>query len=208
MKDLKLYSLTLGMAATNCYLAMNEKTGELLIIDPGECPEIIEENITKLGAKPVAILLTHGHYDHIGAAKALKEKYDIPICALDKEREVLGDIEKNMTDSIGAGYTLEPDKSFTDGEKIHLAGFDIRVMHTPGHTCGSTCYYLPDEDVLFSGDTLFYGSVGRTDFPTGSMMQIHSSVHEKLFALPDETDVFPGHDAATTIRYEKQYNPY
>ncbi len=209
MKNMELESLVLGMVATNCYLARNKETGELLIIDPAEDPETIEQKITEMDGTPVAILLTHGHFDHIGAARALKERYGIPICALEEEKEVLGDIGKNMTDwSGGAGYTIVPDRCFQDGEQVKLAGFDLLILHTPRHTSGSACYYIREEAVLFSGDTLFYGSVGRTDFPTGSMMEIHRSIHEKLFVLPEETEVFPGHDAATTIKYEKRYNPY
>ncbi|MCD8022875.1 MAG: MBL fold metallo-hydrolase, partial [Lachnospiraceae bacterium] len=108
----------------------------------------------------------------------------------------------------GVGYTLEADHYLKDREALELAGFTITVMHTPGHTGGSACYYLPEENLLFSGDTLFHCSVGRTDFPPGSMGEMHRSLHEKLFLLPDETDVLPGHDSATSIGYEKRYNPY
>ncbi|MCC8136535.1 MAG: MBL fold metallo-hydrolase [Clostridiales bacterium] len=208
MKNLQLESLVLGMLSTNCYLAKNKQTGEILILDPGAGSERIMQKIAAMGGKPAAILLTHGHFDHIGAALVLKENYNIPICALDKEEEVLTDAQKNLTAWNGGGYTLSADRYFSGGEIISLAGFSIQVLHTPGHTIGSACYYLAQEHVLFSGDTLFCGSVGRTDFPTGSMREIHCSLHEKLFMLPDDTEVFPGHDAATTIHYEKQFNPY
>ncbi|MCD7714886.1 MAG: MBL fold metallo-hydrolase [Lachnospiraceae bacterium] len=208
MENLQLESLVLGMVSTNSYLAKNKVTGELLIIDPADQPERLAQKISAMDGTPAAILLTHGHFDHIGAAAALKEKYGIPICALKEEEEVLSDAQKNLTAWSGNGYTLAADRYFRDGETITLAGFLIQVLHTPGHTIGSACYYLPKERVLFSGDTLFRCSVGRTDFPTGSMGAIHRSIHEKLFVLPDETEVFPGHDAATTIQYEKQFNPY
>ncbi|MCC8107336.1 MAG: MBL fold metallo-hydrolase [Clostridiales bacterium] len=208
MKKMQLESLVLGMVSTNCYLVKNTETGELLIIDPAAASERIVQKITAMGGTPAAILLTHGHFDHIGAASVLKEKYTIPICALDKEKEVLLDAQKNLTVWNGNGYTLSADRYFYDGETLELAGFTIRVMNTPGHTFGSCCYYLADEAVLFSGDTLFHCSVGRTDFPTGSMSAMHHSIHEKLFVLPEETQVFPGHDAATTIHYEKQFNTY
>ncbi len=208
MKHLQVTTLTLGMMATNCYLAQNKETDEMLVFDPGDEAERIIRQITEQKGNPEAILLTHGHFDHIGAVDAIKERYDIPVYAPEKEREILMDPEKNLTGLYGTGYTLEADRYLADNEEILLAGFKIKVLYTPGHTSGSACYYFPDEDVLFSGDTLFYCSVGRTDFPTGSTMQIHRSIHERLFVLPEETEVFPGHDAATTIQYEKQNNPY
>ncbi|MCD7765614.1 MAG: MBL fold metallo-hydrolase [Lachnospiraceae bacterium] len=208
MDNLQLESLVLGMVSTNSYLAKNKKTGELLIIDPADQPDRLAQKISTMDGTPAAILLTHGHFDHIGAASALKEKYGISICAMKEEEEVLNDAQKNLTAWSGDGYTLSADRFFRDGETVTLAGFLIQVLHTPGHTIGSACYYLPEEQVLFSGDTLFRCSVGRTDFPTGSMGAIHRSIHEKLFVLPDETEVFPGHDAATSIQYEKQFNPY
>ncbi len=208
MKNLQLECLVLGEAATNCYLAKNRQTGALLIIDPGDEEGLIREKIAGMGGTPEAVLLTHGHYDHIGAAEAIRKDYDIPVCAIREEQEVLTDVEKNMTLWHGDAYTLQADRFFRDGEQVTLAGFSIRVLHTPGHTIGSACYYLPEESVLFSGDTLFRCSVGRTDFPTGSMTAMHRSIHEKLFELPEETKVYPGHEEMTGIRYEKRYNPY
>jgi len=208
LKKLQLETLVLGMASTNCYLAKNRETGAMLIIDPAEDADRIARKIAGMAGTPEAILLTHGHFDHIGAASALGTKYQIPVCALGQEREILEDPVKNLTFWTGKGYSLRADRYFSDQEEFCAAGFSVRVLHTPGHTVGSTCYYLPEEGVLFSGDTLFRCSAGRTDFPTGSMSDIHHSIHEKLFVLPEETEVFPGHEAATTIGYEKRYNPY
>lgn len=208
MKDFQIESLVLGMMGTNCYLAKNRETGAVLIVDPADAPERIKDKIAKLGGTPEAVLLTHGHFDHIGAAQAIREQYGIPICALDAEREVLEDSRKNLSAMFGSGYTLKADRFFRDGDVLDLAGARIQVLHTPGHTAGSCCYYLAREAVLFSGDTLFRCSVGRTDFPTGSMSQLHEALHGKLFTLPEETLVLPGHDASTDIRYEKMFNPY
>ncbi len=207
MHNLQIESLVLGSMAENCYLAKNRETGAALILDPGDMSQHIFDRISQIEAKPEAILLTHGHFDHIGAADQLRERYRIPILALDMEREVLENADLNLTRWYGDGYTLIADSWLRDGEELSIAGFSLQVMHTPGHTIGSSCYYLPDEEVLFSGDTLFNGSVGRTDFPTGSEQMLLQSVREKLFTLPDQTEVFPGHEGSTTILYEKRFNP-
>lgn len=208
MKKFQIETLILGMVSTNCYIAKNKETGGILIVDPADYTERIVSKITEMGGTPEAVLLTHGHFDHVGAAQGLKEYYGIPICCLDKETEILEDVSKNLSMMGGRGFTVTADRLFRDGETVNLAGASVRVIHTPGHTCGSACYYLEEEQVLFAGDTLFCCSVGRTDFPTGSMRQIHDSIHEKLFVLPEETLVLPGHDQSTSIGYEKKYNPY
>ncbi len=208
MKKLQLEILQLGMIMTNCYLVINRETKEALIIDPADEAERIGQRIAALAAKPCAVLLTHGHFDHIGAADALRDVYGIPVLAMDREQEILENPGKNLSVNYGAGFTVKADRFLKDGEEFSLAGFEIQVLHTPGHTAGGACYYLPEEGVLFSGDTLFCGTVGRTDLPTGSMAQIRDSLHKKLFTLPDDTEVFPGHGESTDLSYEKQYNPY
>ncbi len=208
MKKLQIETLILGMVSTNCYIAKNKETGGILIVDPADYAGRVIAKVSEMGGTPEAILLTHGHFDHVGAAQELKEHYGIPVCCLDKETEILENVSKNLSMMGGRGFTVSADRLFRDGESVELAGVSIRVIHTPGHTCGSTCYYIEEEQVLFAGDTLFCCSVGRTDFPTGSMRQIHDSIHEKLFVLPEETLVLPGHDQSTSIGYEKKYNPY
>ena len=208
MGKLQIESLVLSVCATNCYLAKNKETGALLIIDPADAPSRIISRIEQMGAKPEGILLTHGHFDHIGAAMKLHAHYNIPIYAHAAEKEILENADKNLSLMTGLGFTAEADHYLADGQKLSLAGFEIRVVHTPGHTIGGVCYYFETEGVLFAGDTLFRCSVGRTDFPTGSMRQIHDSIHRKLFVLPETTVVYPGHDQPTDIRYEKMFNPF
>ena len=208
MKNLDLQKCILGPVDTNCYFLKNKATDELVIIDPADCPEKIEQKVSQMNGKPVAVLLTHGHFDHIRAAQAVKAHYNIPIYACRQEEEMLREPSVNMTAHYGRDCSITPDRFLDDLDVFEVAGFSIQMIHTPGHTKGSCCYYLKDEDVLFSGDTVFYGSVGRTDFPGGSTAQIVRSLHKLVDSLPEETEVFPGHDASTTIGYEKRYNPF
>lgn len=197
-----------GPVCTNCYLLVNHKTGELLVVDPGDQAQLIEKQIEKTGAKPVAILLTHGHFDHAGAAEALADKYQISIYAYEAERETLEDPGLNLCGMIGEHKVYHADIFVKDEEVLNLAGFSIRVFFTPGHTIGGCCYYIADEKILFSGDTLFQESVGRTDFPRGSASDLIRAIREKLMPLPDDVTVYTGHDESTLIGYERMHNPY
>lgn len=197
-----------GPVCTNCYLLVNHKTGELLVVDPGDQAQLIEKQIEKTGAKPVAILLTHGHFDHAGAAEALADKYQISIYAHEAERETLEDPGLNLCGMIGEHKVYHADIFVKDEEVLNLAGFSIHVFFTPGHTIGGCCYYIADEKILFSGDTLFQESVGRTDFPRGSASDLIRAIREKLMPLPDDVTVYTGHDESTLIGYERMHNPY
>ena len=208
MGKLELQQCVLGPVYTNCYIAKNKETGEALIIDPADSPSKIELKVNAMGARPVAVLLTHGHFDHIMGVEAVREKYQIPVYACRQEEEMLREPSVNMTDQMGKPCSIVPDVFLDDLQVFEAAGFSVQMLHTPGHTKGSCCYYLKEEGVLFSGDTLFCGSVGRTDFPGGSASQIRDSLHRLLAALPDDTSVYPGHDTSTTIGYEKRYNPF
>ena len=208
MGKLELQQCVLGPVYTNCYIAKNKETGEALIIDPADSPSKIELKVNAMGARPVAVLLTHGHFDHIMGVEAVREKYQIPVYACRQEEEMLREPSVNMTDQMGKSCSIRPDVFLDDLQVFEAAGFSIQMIHTPGHTKGSCCYYLKEEGVLFSGDTLFCGSVGRTDFPGGSASQIRDSLHRLLAALPDDTSVYPGHDTSTTIGYEKRYNTF
>ena len=208
MKHAIIEQKVLGMVSTNTWFLKNKETGALLIIDPADQPLLIQQKITAMEGKPEAILLTHGHFDHMMAADAVRSMYGIPVLALEEEKELLANPRYNLSGSWSAPCSLQADRWLKDQEILELAGFTIRVLHTPGHTQGSCCYYLDEEGILFSGDTLFAGSVGRTDFPTSSTRQMMNSVHMLLEQLPGETKVFSGHGEETTIAYEKRYNPF
>lgn len=208
MADIKIGRMTLGVCATNCYFLYREGNREVVFVDPADRGADLFEALKNKGFTVAAILLTHGHFDHIWGAERLRELSGAKIYALDAENVVCRDAYVNVSAQAGRKATIEPDEWLTDGQEINLAGIGLKVIATPGHTVGSCCYYIEEAGFLIAGDTLFEGSVGRTDFPTGSMSKLVRSVKEKLFLLPEETKVYPGHGDATTIGEEKQYNPY
>ena len=198
----------LGQVRTNVYFVKNTETQEMFIVDPADQADVIKQRIAAMEGKPTAILLTHGHFDHIMAVSELKNAFSIPVIACAREAEMLNDPVRNMTDYTDRLVSFDADRYLDDLDVFTCAGFEIQMLHTPGHTPGSCCYYLKDEKVLFSGDTLFCGSCGRTDFPGGSMSQMRNSLHRLMENLPEETVVYPGHESATTIGEEKRYNPF
>lgn len=199
---MRIESVSVGYIGTNCYLACNENM-ECLIIDPGDEAERIAKKIEEMQVKPLAILLTHGHYDHTGAMNELKERFGINIYCGENEEETL----ENRRLSLGA-HSLKADLFFKDGEKVEMGAFVFKVLETPGHTKGGVCYYFENEGVLFAGDSLFHESVGRTDLHGGAQGDLIRSLKEKIMVLPEETIVYPGHMEATTIGHEKVYNPF
>lgn len=208
MKQAVIHQKVLGMVSTNCYICMHAETKEAFIVDPADSAETIMAMIAQLGAIPQAVLLTHGHFDHIGAADALRKKYEIPVYAQADEEGLLEDSAWNLSAKWGVGISLKADHLTKDGEILEIAGFRIRVLHTPGHTQGCCCYELIGEDILFSGDTLFYMSVGRTDFVGSSSQAMQNSLHRLLTELPESTQVLPGHGESSNIGFEKRNNPY
>lgn len=205
---MKIKTRIYGVVNTNCYFITNEETRETVIIDPPDKGNEIIDFLEEGQLIPVAILLTHGHFDHIMAVNDLKNRYEIPAYLSECERELISNATMNAAAMAGFNETLEPDIFLSDGEVLILAGYKITVIHTPGHTIGSSCYYIEEENVLFSGDTLFFETIGRTDLATGSMEMIYNSIKNKLFVLPEETKVYPGHGKSTSIQYEKAENPY
>lgn len=200
--------LVVGAVQTNCYFYYHEDSKDCIIVDPGDEAKKIQDYIEKNALNIKAILLTHGHFDHIMAVEALRKLYQVPVYAAKAEKEVLSNPSVNLSVQMGDVLSIEADKWLEDGDEIELLGQTVRCILTPGHTSGGMCYYFPKESVLFSGDTLFEESVGRTDFPTGSMSTLIRSIREKLFVLPEITRVYPGHSMTTTIEHEKKFNPF
>ncbi len=205
---MKVEKFVTGIISTNCYLAINENTKQTVIIDPAACPKKIPDYIEEEGLKIEAILLTHGHFDHIMGIDGFLEKFPVPVYVHEDDERVMNDPRLNQSSIYTAGYTFSGAQYLRDRQTLDLAGYIFEVIHTPGHTWGGCCYYVRSENVLFSGDTLFQCSVGRTDFETSSAPDIIYSIKEKLMKLPDETMVYPGHMGATTIGYERKNNPY
>ncbi|EOB3455422.1 MBL fold metallo-hydrolase [Enterococcus hirae] len=197
-----------GMIEENCYLVYNDEA--LLIIDPGEDAAKIKTQIEKTQQQPVAILLTHTHYDHIGAVEELRQFYQIPVYVSPLEQNWLGDPILNLSglgrhDDI-ANIIVSPAEYEFEMKTYRLGNMTFRVVPTPGHSIGSVSFIF--DDFVVSGDALFKGSIGRTDLYTGNLEQLLHSIQTQLFVLPDEFAVYPGHGDATTIEYEKRTNPF
>lgn len=208
MSDVKIGRMMIGSYQTNCYFLFREETKKAIVIDPADNGNLIYDKLTQNGFSVEAILLTHGHFDHIWGSKELRELSGAKIYVLDKEQTLCESVDNNLSAMVGRAYTVVPDEYVADGAELTFDNISFKVIATPGHTIGSCCYYVEKAGILISGDTLFQESTGRTDFPTGSMSSIVRSIREKLFVLPDDTKVYPGHGDSTTIGYEKKYNPF
>ena len=193
---LALHTLPLGAYQTNCYILHQEDSSSCVVIDPGYTPEVILDFLAGKGLKLEAILLTHGHFDHVGAVRDLAAETGCKV--------YLNPDDLSMPPRMTAGPLYYTD-TYSDGDTLSPAGIPFQVLSTPGHTPGSVC--LIAENYLFSGDTLFAGSRGRTDLPGGSTRAILESLR-RLAALPQDYSVHPGHGESTTLAWEKQYNPY
>ncbi|MDO4552233.1 MAG: MBL fold metallo-hydrolase [Bacillota bacterium] len=205
---MKVEHFLCGAVGTNCYLAYSEESRKGFIVDPGGSNRQLLDRVKAENIEVEAILLTHGHGDHIGGLDACREAFPkalLVACA--GEREMLEDSRKNFSREIcGRDLSYEADRYVEDGDTMETGGMKLQFLATPGHTPGGMCILAGD--VLFSGDTLFAQSVGRTDFPGSSWEELLSSIREKLFLLPDDTQVLPGHMGPTTIGTEKRHNPF
>lgn len=208
MSLLKCDFRVVGPIQTNCYFLYREDTKECMIIDPGYEADKIEAYVQKKQLHVAGILLTHGHFDHITAADEVRKKFQTKIYASGKEKELMADPRMNVSVMMGESVSLKADVWLEDGQELEMLGETMRCILTPGHTGGGMCFYFPKACMLFSGDTLFQESVGRTDFPTGSSRELIRSVREKLLVLPEAVRVYPGHGLMTTIRDEQMFNPY
>lgn len=206
---MKVDIIVTGIISTNCYLVWDEETKEGVIVDPAAAPRKLISYIDEQGIQLKAILLTHAHFDHIMGIDKLIQLYGkMPVYVEEEDLELLHTPQLNESTVYTAGYSYAGGDVIHDGDVFHLLGRDFKVIHTPGHTAGGVCYYVAEENILFSGDTLFCCSVGRSDFATSSTSALIRSIKEKLFLLPDETVVYPGHMGATTIGNEKVNNPF
>lgn len=209
MSNIIVITNMLSSFATNCYTIANSDTREAIIVDPADRPDFLINMYKNQNLKPVAVFLSHGHIDHIGALRGIKNEFpDIPVYAGKEEKSVLADPVLNLSAMFGEQVRAEADKYVEDGDVIELLGKKIKCFNVPGHTKGGTCYYFEEDKMLFSGDTLFAGSIGRSDFPTGNQDELIENIEKKLLTLPDDVTVYPGHNSRTTIKREKETNPF
>jgi len=198
--------ISVGSLETNCYVISN-KENSAIIVDPGGEGERIFHFIEEKRLRPLMIINTHGHADHCGANKFLKEKYSIPILIHKDDLKILNSFENKFIFPLMKGETSpEPDKFLKDGDLIEFGETFLRIIHTPGHTPGSISILA--DGILFSGDLIFSGSVGRTDLSGGSWTQLINSIRSKILTLPDETIILPGHGPSTTVGDERKNNPF
>lgn len=207
---MKISYLVLGPYMTNTYLVWDEKTMNGLIIDPSFTPEHIWQAVLKIGMTPKMILLTHAHVDHMAGLNFMREKYpEAKVYMSKKDEPMLKDAAKNLSNMLREPVICAmPDAEVKEGDFLTVDSIRLEVRETPGHTPGGLSFYDKDMRLVFTGDTLFQGSVGRTDFPGGNMTALLESIRAELFTLPDDTHVLPGHGEPTTIGIEKRTNPF
>jgi glyoxylase-like metal-dependent hydrolase (beta-lactamase superfamily II) len=208
---MKIDTLVLGDFQTNCYcVRSDERAGGCLVIDPGLDAAPLVQFLEQEGLEPKMIVLTHGHVDHVAGVEMLRERWPAVQVGIHRlDASMLTDPARNLSMLAGTMTSARPAQILFDGDGIvQLAGMEFQLLHTPGHTPGGICLYAQKEGVVFVGDTLFAGSVGRTDFEGGSFARLMESIRTKLLVLPETTKVYPGHGPVTTIRSEKRFNPF
>lgn len=206
---MRVETLTVGLFQENCYLAGDDRTGQGVIIDPGDEASRIIEAAEMTGWKFKMIINTHAHIDHVMAVFDIKKRLNVPFYLHQADEVLLANLPKQAA-MFGLSVEDIPtvDAYLADGGKINAGGVEFSVIHTPGHTFGGVSLYVESEKVIFAGDTLFNGSIGRTDLYGGDFETLIHSIRSRLFVLPDEVVVYPGHGPVTAIGYEKRYNPF
>ena len=206
---MRITNLPSGALQANTYLAVDEKTNEGFIVDPGGYNKVLTKEVRDNDVNIKYIILTHGHSDHICGVNEHKAEFpDAKIVAYKDEEAMLENPNLNQSPGFGVPYSTKADILVSDGDELKAGDVTLKFIHTPGHTEGGMCIYVKEAKALFSGDTLFRQSIGRTDFPGGSYKEIMDSIRKKLFLLPDDTNVFPGHMGTTSIGFEKENNPF
>jgi glyoxylase-like metal-dependent hydrolase (beta-lactamase superfamily II) len=208
--ELEVRGVVVGLFQENCWIVGSRRRGEACVIDPGDEPDEILALARDMGVRITRVLASHAHLDHIMAARAIVEATGAPFLMHADDVWIAENMPLSARMWIGRDVPPAPvpDAFPSDGQDLEIAGATFRVIHTPGHTPGSLSLYAPDAGLLFSGDTLFRESIGRTDLPGGDTEQIFSSIRERLYSLPGETRVLPGHMLETTIAHERAHNPF
>ena len=208
--ELEVRGVVVGLFRENCWIVGSRQRGEACVIDPGDEPEEILALARDMGVRITRIVASHAHLDHIMAARAVVDATGAPFLLHQDDQFIADALPQSARTLLGQDVppAPKPDAFPTNGQDLEIAGVTVRVIHTPGHTPGSLCLYAADAQLLFSGDTLFRESIGRTDLPGGDMEQILRSISQRLFELPDETRILPGHMQETTIGYERVHNPF
>lgn len=202
-------TLPIGSGQANCYILFKEESKNALIVDPGGEPEKIKDVVTDLEANPLAIILTHTHFDHIGAIDVIRDTYDIPVYVDANEKDWLMDTSKNLSKMLGEVITARPaEHLFEPSETMEIKDFTFKVLPTPGHSPGGVSFAFTDGAFVVTGDALFAGSIGRTDLPGSQPEQLLTSVREQLFTLSEDYIVYPGHGGSSTVGREVATNPF
>ncbi|EFR30571.1 MBL fold metallo-hydrolase [Eremococcus coleocola] len=206
---MKLNGFVVGLAQENTYV-LSDEIGQALIFDPGDQADQLINQIEAAGLKPIAICLTHCHFDHIGAVDALRDHFEIPVYAPELEADWLSDPNLNLSAGMGLPPVIQAPADYLWQEMgpQTIGSFNFELAHVPGHSPGHLIYHFAQEDLVVCGDTVFYESVGRTDFPGCSFDQLKAGIEAHIFTLPDETQLYPGHGPATSVGHEKLHNPF
>lgn len=209
MADIGIKTLVVGPLDVNCYILWDKETKDGVVVDPGGNADVIAETVKSLGVKTVSIIDTHGHFDHVGGNGELAELLNVKVAIHEDDAHM---IEGASAQSAFYGHKIDdlpaPDVTFTDGTTIEAGSLAVKILHTPGHTTGGVCLYVEDAEILITGDTLFAGSIGRSDLPGGDHETLLASIKNKILPLPADVRVFPGHGGSSTVGEERKYNPF